>query len=1108
MAEELHRLPEVLREEFVRLHGDLPPKTVAALDAADRVRDAAIKAATGDKAAIEAATASAEKAADAAKLKAIYAAIHALNDDAKKARSALCISGGGIRSATFALGIIQRLASFGLLSKFHYVSTVSGGGYIGSWLSSFIRRNPDGIKKVERDLTDVQHAINTLPPAQRDPLEPEIAPLRWLRRFSNFLTPKLGLMSADTWTFVGSYLRNLVLVWLIFVPFLAAVLALPRLGIGLLRLQDSHDIAQWTKIVAGLLILFGTFIVASTRPVSYKREGWLTNVKFLKLVLFPYFVGALLLVVYWAGRWVPEPQIIDWWYVFPALMLINVFSSVVYMRRYFREIGRQRPRNARPGVTPKKYAFKKLAWETLAAAIAGATGAGLLYASVAKLFNDPRVKVETLTEKSWQALPPALANADAEVYLCFALPLVLGILFVQSAIFVGLASWFNEEYDREWWGRAAGWVLFAGVAWIVGTAITIYGPVGIYFAPRIYAALTAGTGLAAILIGKSGATGATEREKDEKAGPAQTGLSIGLGIVAPLFAIAILALISLCTSRILIAIDPPERIRSSVLALRAAGTYQIREDAPFPVDKGTTGKTANFETSRFPAVDETYIAATEHLWSVDQTTWKQGLVLVIGLYLFSRLLAFFIGANQFSIHGLYRNRLIRGYLGASRDDRRPNGFSGFDPTDNPPMERLRPEVFWRSTFRNVAGDGPPIIKNAGVKFEDDTKQAVAAAAAAPNDPVRVQAAGDLLAEDLNRAIDDPHVVLAPAGQRPQSVANREKLEQLFPTAFYPMSNHQSPMHVVNTTLNLVAGNNLAWQERKAATFPISPLYSGSHLVGYRRTRAYGGPGGVSLGTAVAISGAAASPNMGYNSSPALSFLLTLFNVRLGWWLGNPKKPTYVNNNPSNTLTTILDEAFGLTNDENDYVYLSDGAHFDNLGLYEMVLRRCHCIVVSDAGADPKFGLDDLGNAIRKVRIDLGIDIEITGIGLFPRSTTEKDDPSPRKYCAVGKIRYSQIDGASAKDGCLLYLKPAFYGKDEPKDVYNYAQTYQTFPHQSTGDQWFSESQFESYRQLGYFATQQVANSKPSFDTVCELITAAKDYLHDKKVGTTTDCESI
>ena len=108
---------------------------------------------------------------------------------------------------------------------------------------------------------------------------------------------------------------------------------------------------------------------------------------------------------------------------------------------------------------------------------------------------------------------------------------------------------------------------------------------------------------------------------------------------------------------------------------------------------------------------------------------------------------------------------------------------------------------------------------------------------------------------------------------------------------------QKPLHVVNMALNLVGGANLAWQQRKAESFTATRLHSGSCRIGYRPSTEYGGRYSasprntpISLGTAMTISGAAASPNMGYNSSPLLTMVMTLFNARLGWWLGNPAQP--------------------------------------------------------------------------------------------------------------------------------------------------------------------------------------------------------------------------
>jgi len=115
---------------------------------------------------------------------------------------------------------------------------------------------------------------------------------------------------------------------------------------------------------------------------------------------------------------------------------------------------------------------------------------------------------------------------------------------------------------------------------------------------------------------------------------------------------------------------------------------------------------------------------------------------------------------------------------------------------------------------------------------------------------------------------------------------------------------------------------------------MTPLFCGSWSEGYRRSAEYGGGDGVSVGTAIAISGAAANPNMGYSSSPTLGFLMAIFNLRLGAWLGNVNtrgNRTYRRTGPRQAIMPLFAELFGLTNSHRRYINLSDGGHFDNLG---------------------------------------------------------------------------------------------------------------------------------------------------------------------------------
>ena len=260
------------------------------------------------------------------------------------------------------------------------------------------------------------------------------------------------------------------------------------------------------------------------------------------------------------------------------------------------------------------------------------------------------------------------------------------------------------------------------------------------------------------------------------------------------------------------------------------------------------------------------------------------------------------------------------------------------------------------------------------------------------------------------------------------------------------------------TLNLAGGGKLAWQQRMATSFTTTPLASGNAELGYRPSAGYGG--GITLGTAVAISGAAASPSSGYHSSPLIGFIMTLFNARLGAWLGNPGprgERTWKHAGPSHAIRMLATEALGMTTDKQEYVYLSDGGHFENLGIYEMVRRRCRTIMVLDSGCDPEFTYEDLGNALRKIRIDLRVSIEFDSTSMLALR-------SKRQRWAVATIRYSEA-ASGAEDGRLIYIKPMLMGT-EPPDVLTYAAEHKTFPHQTTNDQFFNEAQTESYRQMG------------------------------------------
>jgi hypothetical protein len=274
---------------------------------------------------------------------------------------------------------------------------------------------------------------------------------------------------------------------------------------------------------------------------------------------------------------------------------------------------------------------------------------------------------------------------------------------------------------------------------------------------------------------------------------------------------------------------------------------------------------------------------------------------------------------------------------------------------------------------------------------------------------------------------------------------------------------RGPFPIINCTLNLGGSSDLSVKTRQSASFIVTPFHCGSSRprVGFASLatdRKFAD--GVSLGEALSVSGAAASPNMGYNTSPLVAILLTMFNVRLAWWFPNPglKSSPFDSGALSGLANAeyLAEEFLGLADETSHYVNVSDGGHFENLGIYELVRRRTKVIICSDAECDPALGFGSLGNVIRicetdfKAKIDIDVD-----------SIRKQDDGTSRAHCAVGKITYR-----NGSKGYLIYLKASITG-DEDTNITQYREEHPDFPHQTTADQFFTEDQFESYRQLGY-----------------------------------------
>ena len=821
---------------------------------------------------------------------------------------------------------------------------------MGSWLSGWLHEQQRN--KPTTGIQAIQEVESQLKSQPKSPLEPEPEPVRYLRSYSRYMSPRVGLLSADTWTLVAIFLRNLFLNWLVLLPLMAAVLMIPRMSVVLVRLGTRkwfQDQEGWVlPLVFGAAVILGSVAIAyiiinrsgieERRPIPARLRGqkW-----FLTLGLLPLYLMSILIALDWA--WIRSSGAplsglrfaIQGWEIHPVVFFV-LFGVLLHVGGF---------------LLSRIWVRKSSLWEILVILSTGALGGISAWGAASLWF--PTVHTVLLSE----------------AYVCFAAPLLLFLFLLAATLFVGLSSYYTNDSDREWLARAGAWVLIAIVFRSAFSCIVIFGPDALLDSMALISSLGGISGMVTLFLGRSPKTSATKNSSQQAEGKRIPSiLDLALTLAAPIFTVFILIVLSLATTLLI-----------------AGVTRMVDPGHLWPTQQGFVDKPA---------------------WLIDivyNSPWWAIIGVFAGLVLIGGFMGGFVDINRFSLHAAYRDRLIRAYMGASRGgERNPHPFTGFDEGDNFQMRDLR--------------------------------------------------------------------------------GNR-------------------PFHVVNMALNLVRGKDLAWQDRKAETFTVSPLHAGNYCLGYRDVAEYGlhrnGKNALSLGTAMAISGAAASPNMGYHSSPIVTFLLALFNVRLGWWLGNPGdagNKSYKTPGPRFAPLSLFEEALGLTDDQHPYVYLSDGGHFENLGLYEMILRRCHFIVVSDGGADPDFTFEDLGNAVSKIRVDLGVPIDFDQIMIRPHPKhPDVYDAKAKKavrqsYCALARIRYSCVDSVAngkVEDGLLLYIKPSLNGT-EPADVFHYSRLHPSFPHESTANQLYTESQFESYRELGSHAMECVLGKLPAEASIADL----------------------
>ena len=861
----------------------------------------------------------------------------------------LALSGGGIRSATFALGALQAFHKLGLLPIFDYVSTVSGGGFTGGWWSAWLARPGRQANDRFPDAEDIEPTrrpstlVRSLAPAM--PGLPGGAPtaqdsIHHLRLFANYLTPRCGALSADTWRAVTFYVRSLVFNWLALLPLLLAVVMVTQL----------YFVAWDDDVALGFACSSPGDGDGSYRVLWTLCEGGgADHAEVVRARLAHAAAPLVILIAAMAAvsiLWLLHGTSTPWLALFGFLVLC-VFAAYLTLA-----IG---------GGTAGAGSLWSL--PGLALVAAGLVAVAHLW----KLLTTPRVNARVPHD----AHRTVLAQWNSG--------LLMGTVILAACLAVAgfghEVVWFFFNPRTGWaWStvrQAGGWA--AIVAAVVSAAWTAY----------------------------QAAPSGRAKDSAEPQGPT-TRLVF---LVAPYLVLGVLVLLLALAGRttIVSAAGEPDVVRALSYGVIAGAVVQL----VFAVSELRRRRSPGVNLRAWSLVGLAIVGSGSQAWflsrlGTDSVAFTLGHVTVAAILLAVAAvvgLGWMSDPNMLSMHSFYKARLVRAYLGASNPDRRGERVTDAVPGDDVPLR-------------------------------------------------------DLCNHDRG-----------------------------------------APYHLVNTTLNLVASVDLATAQRSAANFVLSSYYCGSARTGYRLTAEYMG-GELTLGTAVAISGAAASPNMGSRTpSMPLVMLLALVNARLGFWAPTPFGARWREPLAALWPFYLLREALSQTTDLSTYCYLTDGGHFDNTGLYALVERGCRYIVLLDCGADPGPCFADLGEAIRRCRIDFGAEISL-GVQHF--LDREKGTDLATRQVVVGRILYrqehwDQLGLASGDDmdrtGVIVWVKPTVT-TDDAADVRQYKLQNPAFPQQTTLDQWYDEAQFESYRKLAYDSvTNALRGCQPSGQLGAEQVQA-------------------
>ncbi|HYC62951.1 MAG TPA: patatin-like phospholipase family protein [Thermoanaerobaculia bacterium] len=996
----------------------------------------------------------------------------------------ISLSGGGIRSATFNLGMLQALKNRGLLQHFDYLSTVSGGGYCGGWWSAWLSRasrqrkdffpdderiEPERHQERYEDALEAQSrdALRYRTDKSESAMNAGVDPVHHLRLFSNFLTPRKGLLSSDTWRAISTIGRNLVLTWLVLLPLMLAAIMCGQAYFALLTENEYEYEINAAGTGEQNVRTEAESVDAADAVVEEKEEdqvaaeanemevGERTSSyrerlqRRLVLALAPsafLMVGAIVCVIVWmlATRkcWMLRDVVV---YVlsaiaFTALSIIGLQAVDVKLQ-------------------------PELAWPVI--------GVFLFFVLILAIAGFRRRRTFSARISDLDFWRNHIAGVQTR-YVQWS---------VFSAVVLLFAGFGHEVIDfllldagfHKWVGakvvKAGGWgaIAMAGLGSIYtalkaspsgGDEVKTSRPSTV---DRIVFAIVPPLLMLVLGLFLAWAGHRWYTEVYEDAHGEIRSITIATVISAFLFiALALYEFRPRSPKRMLLLIGtwlllavgvyflPAARLEQNVFAIASGASVFMLLALAF---RGPVGR-RNWKAITLAAllgigtwivIDWRDYHETANAAPISLLPYMVLIGILFSVALLMYELVWGEGSNIRSFALMTIGFLMFVLL----------AVASFSPT----------EYAWRSLamfgcISTIMG----WVLSLGWLADPNTLTVHAFYKA------RLVRAYMGASNDERRTARDAEITEAVPGDD-------------VPLAALQNTSYGAPYHLVNTTLNLVGARDLATVQRVSDYFVMSKRYCGSFRTGYRRTSEYS-CGTVSLGTAVAVSGAAASPSMGAQTpSAALAMLLTLFNVRLGFWAPTPNRGYWRAGSSRLWPVYTIQELLSQTTDLQPFVYLTDGGHFDNTGAYSLIQRGCRFVLIGDCGADPRPSFADVGDLVRKARIDFGTEIEID---LSPLLAKE-----PTVHHAVGTIRYSTMHAKmlglseEERNGIIIVIKPN-RAEGASADVLQYGFDNDAFPQQSTGDQWFDEQQFESYRRLGCISADSLFAGEREVKDIAEF----------------------